>query len=365
MLGDMGWRVTPSPLAMPMLPRSERKIPPWVLSAMILLRIEMLLHQMERRFEMVEENRSAPRGSVDWNRYAAQEMSRAQFTSVPCRFPDLRDDQDLKAAIRFALNKQLAGLESQRTAGVFVLKLMALCQSLLERVRDVAPREPSARQFDSWLRGPLRTDAFRKGLQAIEWTADDRGLAGLSDLQGLPWVMAMEEFFEAWVEAVLVAVARRIGGALKTGRQHQTVAPISWQPSYLGSQKSLIPDLVLERGDVTYIVDAKYKEHWEELNDSGWRNVEDELRERHRADLLQVLAYANLAKTTNVVACLAYPCSKATWTSLKERGRLFHRASVPAGERRLDLLLTALPMGEKLEAVAAELEREFVSKGSS
>ena len=359
MLGDMGWRVIPQPLALPMLPRSERKIPPWVLSTMILFRIEAMLKHLERRFEMIEEERAAPRGSVDWTRYATQQMPRAQFLNVPCRFPDLRDDRHLKAAIRFALNKQLFGLEGQRSAGVFVIRLMELCQSLLERVRDVAPREPAPREIEAWLHGPLRTDSFRAGLQAVEWTVGDRGLAGLSDLQGLPWVMAMEEFFEAWCEAVISNVARRIGGTLKTGRQRQTVAPISWVPAYLGSQKSLVPDLVLERGDTTYIIDAKYKEHWEELSDRGWRNVEDELRERHRADLLQVLAYANLAKTTRIVACLAYPCKGSTWKSLKERGQQFHRASIPAGERRLDVLLTAFPMGERIETVAADLAAEF------
>ena len=32
MLAVMGWRVIPTPLKLPLLPRSERKIPPWVLS---------------------------------------------------------------------------------------------------------------------------------------------------------------------------------------------------------------------------------------------------------------------------------------------------------------------------------------------
>ena len=28
-------------------------------------------------------------------------------------------------------------------------------------------------------------------------------MAGLSDLEGLPWTMPMEQFFEAWIETVL------------------------------------------------------------------------------------------------------------------------------------------------------------------
>jgi McrBC 5-methylcytosine restriction system component len=247
-------------------------------------------------------------------------MSRRTFLSVPCRFPDLRDDRDLKAAIHYTLQKQLQGLDGQRTAGVFVLRLIEECQRLLERVRDTAPRQPGPLELDLWLRGSLRTDAFRSGLQAIQWTVDDRGLAGLSDLQGLPWVMSMEEFFEAWSETVLAAVARKIGGVLRAGRKRETLAPLNWDPPYVGSQKYLLPDLMLERGETTVIVDAKYKEHWEEMQRRTWGNLEDELRERHRADLLQVLAYGNLTTTPRILVCLAYPCSRDTWTSLKERG---------------------------------------------
>ncbi|MCI0616767.1 hypothetical protein L0244_27625, partial [bacterium] len=49
MLAVMGWRVIPSPLKLPLLPRSERKIPPWVLSTMILIRLKALLDRLERR----------------------------------------------------------------------------------------------------------------------------------------------------------------------------------------------------------------------------------------------------------------------------------------------------------------------------
>ena len=54
-LGATGWRTVPVPLPLPLLPRSERKIPPWVLSSMIIARIQVLLRALERRFEMKDE----------------------------------------------------------------------------------------------------------------------------------------------------------------------------------------------------------------------------------------------------------------------------------------------------------------------
>jgi hypothetical protein len=356
-LGASGWRTAPLVLErLPMLPQSERKVPPWVLAAIVIFRLRALVEALDRRFEISSRDCNAPRGSVNWEAYARRQIPRARVSEVPCRFPELQDDRELKGAIRFTLEKQLANLQGQRTAGTFVLDLLMICWQLLDRVRNVPALVPKPSTLTLWTRGKLRTEAFRRGVDAIEWTVDERGLAGMSDLRGLPWVMSMEAFFEAWAETVLSRVARHSGGVVKTGRQRETVVPLSWDPPYLGSQKSLIPDVVLERDDITVIVDAKYKDHWEEMQETRWRNLDEELRERHRSDLLQVLAYSTIARSPRVLVCLAYPCREETWLSLRERGLLFHRASVPAANRRVDLLLTAFPLSTRvLDDVAREM----------
>lgn len=134
----------------------------------------------------------------------------------------------------------------------------------------------------------------------------------MSDLEGIPWTVPMELLFEAWVETVLRAVAIRTGGRLRSGRKRETVSPLAWEPPYLGSQKSLVPDLVFELEGCTLVLHAKYKRHWEKLRYGRWSAKEDILHEEHRQDLLQILAYANLADAPLVVCCLVYPCSTAT-----------------------------------------------------
>jgi 5-methylcytosine-specific restriction endonuclease McrBC regulatory subunit McrC len=211
----------------------------------------------------------------------------------------------------------------------------------------------------SWLQRPMRSEPFLNGLQAIEWTIDERGLAGLSDLEGIPWTMPMEKFFEAWIETIFGVVAQRTGGQMRVGRKRETVQAVNWDPTYLGSQKSLVPDIWVEWDSSTLIVDAKYKRHWEELQQHSWTDVEEELREQHRSDLLQVLAYANLARTSTVIACLAYPCSALSWNSLRERGRLIHRAELTMGARAVHLWLTAVPMAADVGRIAGPLADEL------
>jgi 5-methylcytosine-specific restriction endonuclease McrBC regulatory subunit McrC len=358
MLAEMGWLISPTPLRLPLLKRSERRVPPWVLSFMVLARLKALLERLERRYELTTEIRSSPKGSIEWTQYATRQLPLGNFLSVPCTFPDLRDDRQLKSAIRFTVEKQLRSLESQREQGAFVHLLIALAESLLRKVDAVPSRRPGARDVETWLRRPLRSDSFLEGLQAIDWTVEERGLAGLSDLEGIPWTMPMEQFFEAWVETVMRNVARTAGGILKTGRQRETVSPLAWSPPYLGSQRSLVPDMILELEQTSFIIDAKYKRHWEELQEGSWHNQSADLHERHRADLLQALAYANLARTADVVCCLVYPCSQSTWESLARRDRLFHQSELPNRGRRVRVWLTAMPMGVAASLVAVPFARQ-------
>lgn len=359
MLAEMGWRVSPTPLRLPLLRRSERRVPIWVLSVMILARLEALLNSLDRRFEMTAEVRNSPRGTVRWSEYATRNLPRAGFLSVPCTFPDLRDDRQLKGAVRNVLESQIRALESQKGHGAFVHRLIQWGQQLLLRVQNFAVYVPSPTTLNTWLQRPLRTQQFLDGVQAVEWVIEERGLAGVSDLEGIPWTMSMEQFFEAWIETIFYTVARITGGLLRVGRKRETLHPINWEPPYSGSQKSLIPDIWLEWDSTTLIIDAKYKRHWEELQQHSWARVEEELREQHRNDLFQALAYSNLARTQRIIACLIYPCSLQSWNSLRERGRAIHRAELAAAGRSLTLWLTAVPMAAKVDEIATVFSNEI------
>lgn len=359
MLGAMGWKVGPSLVKLPLLPQSDRKIPPWVLSTTILARIAELLLNMERRFEFAEESCQAPRGTVFWSRYATQKMPSARFLDIPCRFPDLRDDRQLLGAIHYTLRKQHTSLEGQRHSGQVVLQLLDLCQALLAKVNRVAPSWPTKTVVGSWYSKPFRADVFRDGLQAMEWTVDERGLAGTGDLQGLPWIMPMESFFEAWVETIVAQLSRRIGGTLRAARKRETISPIRWDPPYSGSQRYLVPDLVLEREDEFIVFDAKYKGHWEDINWDKWSNTSESIRDHHRVDMLQVLAYSTLSDAKKITCCLVYPCRDHTMESLRKRGRTMHSAYVGLGSRRVRLLLVAVPMNSSLEDTLATMTQAF------
>jgi hypothetical protein len=360
-LSETGYKVVPRLMPLPELPQSDRHIPPWVLSSIILIRLKALLEKMARRFILKSEDRPAPKGTIDWTDYATQKLPAAGALRIPCRFPDLRDDESLRAAIHFVLREHYGSLMALRSESVVVRQLLALCESLLAKVAGSIPQRPPAMQIGLWHRYPLPSRVFSEGIQAIEWTMEERGLAGLSELAGLSWQLDMERFFEAWVETIGEQIARSLGMTIRSGRRENTRRSLDWRPSYLGSQKSLIPDVVLEREDVTLVLDAKYKTHAEEIRSAGWINVEEEIRERHRNDLLQVLAYSSLFDTPRVIACLVYPCRPGTYASLRERKSLVSRAIIASGRRRVEIALATVPISGDAQA-SREAISELVQK---
>jgi 5-methylcytosine-specific restriction endonuclease McrBC regulatory subunit McrC len=86
------------------------------------------------------------------------------------------------------------------------------------------------------------------------------------------------------------------------------------------------------------------------LRRKGWDGLAEEVRDAHRADLHQALAYASLADAPRVDTVLVYP------QVVDERQPVATVASVTSGRRRVRLILASIPFGfRNLEQQAATL----------
>jgi hypothetical protein len=111
--------------------------------------------------------------------------------------------------------------------------------------------------------------------------------------------------------------------------------PLLWRREPLGG--SLSAEL--------RIFDAKYKAHFAELDEAGWLRMADDVRDSHRADMHQVLAYAALFDATKITTTLVYPLRPSTFAALRSRDRDIARAHLFHGGRQLTLELQGLPFG--------------------
>lgn len=345
LLQAIGWTASPQLLKYPLVPSSAREIPPWVLAGPMLYRFSALLKKITRGFRIHEEVRQTPRGKILWQRYLTQQMARGMFHQLPCRFPELGPDQLLLAYLRWGLERIHKSLSAHATVDVIANHLLEITQQLLQELRDTPTKSPSHRALEQLTRGTgISSTVLRDGLEALGWMVDERGLAGLSELDGLAWRLPMYDLFERWVECLVRHWAHEFGGGLTTARDGDARFPIHWERPGAGSLADLAPDMVVQAGETVFIFDAKYKGHFEELDDLRWRELGETIQSEHRHDFHQVMAYASLFDTPRVIALLVYPMFLKTWEALAPRGQTVIRASFPSRSRQVEVGLIGVPL---------------------
>jgi hypothetical protein len=345
-LSETGWHASPEFLEEPLVPGSGREVPPWVLAGPVLARLEELLRSLRRGYRQAEAVLTQPRGRILWDRYRAESLARGRWDKLPCRFPDLSSDPMLRREVRWALERVHRDLVAVGGRDPIALVLAALALRLLDQLSDVPPLMP--RRDELQRRLGVSTpggDALRRGIEALGWIVDERGLGGGRELDGLAWVLPLEKLWESYVESVVRHEVAMTGGEVKVGRLRETLFPLQWSDPTHRTLGHLEPDIVVRRGRTVWIVDAKYKAHLSELDEHGWRHFSDEIRASHRADLHQVLAYAAIFDADEVTASLVYPLRYETWRSLDQRGKTSSVAELLHGGRRVRLELRGLPFG--------------------
>ncbi|MEA3643305.1 MAG: hypothetical protein VBE63_25705 [Lamprobacter sp.] len=325
-----GFAVEPRLGQAALVPGSAREVPPWLLAAPVLNRLEALLRYLRRGFVERTEVRTSPRGRIEWTQWAQRNLANGQWSRLPCSFPDLDDDPQLLSAIRWTLARLEQNLAQQRDSPP--------ARALSARIRllnhDLGPG-PSQRP-SPWNQPQTGSAWLTDALQAMGWIAEERGLGGARSLDGLAWDLEADQVWEAWVAAFVRDLAPQLGltwvGASEV--QHR----LNWQGS-LSSMGALIPDTGLRSAERMIWVDAKYKAHLALLARYGWSGLKDAVRDAHRADLHQALAYSALSSADQIDSVLAYP----------QLGDEHHFratiATLTSGRRQVRLILAGLPFG--------------------
>lgn len=328
-LGATGFTTEPTIGSFPLVPGSAREVPSWVLAAPVIRRLESIQRRVPVGFVPRFDERPSPRGRVDWTRWATHHVPAGRWGTLPCHFSELSLDATLLGSVRWTL----ARLEEDLVA----YREVAAARALIERLallRTWVGPGPHLRPSGSWRANSNAWihDAF----QAMGWVADERGLGGSNSLDGLSWALPIDELWEAWVAAFVSELAPRCG--LSALRSDETTRRINWSTP-TRSMHMLIPDAGLRATDRVVWVDAKYKAHLQHLRSPGWSALASDIRDAHRADLHQALAYASLDDVSRIDSLLVYP-------DLTPEGDTPPAiATIGAGRRRVRLLLVSLPFG--------------------
>jgi 5-methylcytosine-specific restriction endonuclease McrBC regulatory subunit McrC len=111
------------------------------------------------------------------------------------------------------------------------------------------------------------------------------------------WRLNFAEFFERYVQYLLKEVARTKGARI-TCNPHFPI--YGNRPAW--ALKYIEPDIIIDKSDVQYIIDAKYKSHIYQINGDS-----EQLRETFREDFHQVLSYSSFCGSKQKHIMLIYP----------------------------------------------------------
>jgi hypothetical protein len=258
---------------------------------------------------------------VLWPRYVSAHAGRGAFHQVPCRFSDLGPDELLRGYLRWGIEAIRRAVAPAAGGDAIARGLLEQADALLCVLCDSPPRAPNRHALAALLGGgALSSRVLARGVEALGWIVDERGLGGHAATDGLSWSLPMHRLFEHWVGAVVTRWAAGFGAEVRLGDREQTRVPLHWDARGHGSLSSLVPDIVVRHGDRVHVIDAKYKDHFEALDEERWCSLAEELRAGHRHDVHQVLAYAGLFEAGAITAALVYPLRSQTWGRLAAAG---------------------------------------------
>lgn len=327
----IGFSVPPTVGGGLLVPGSARHVPPWILAAPVLSRIEQLLARAQRAFIEVAQERETPRGRIDWSRWARQNVPAGRWTTFPCAYPEPALDPLLAANIRWTAGRLRHDLEQAEE-----LEVARELLSRIELVEGIVGAGPSTRP--EWRRGAREASVLLEAHEAMGWVAEERGLGGARALDGLSWDVAINEVWESWVRRFVSDLAPRLG--LRSAGDTSREVHLRWAGA-AGSMRKLKPDAAMLSSERTVWFDAKYKPHLAEVQRRGWYGAGEKIQTAHRSDLHQALAYAACGATQFVDSVLVYP-------SLGDEGRsTLTTAEVASGSRRVRVVMGALPFGFK------------------
>ena len=243
-----------------------------------------------RKFTNEVKIQRLPAGSTLWGEYALRTSQNPHdFSVFKNKCNTLTIDHEEWNQLNYVLTLAISELESvrvpTRTRSIYAARITQLKMRLREKTC----------QPTNEIRQRMSDPLIIKQLKILANT-----ILGNKSHEKLAWRMDYAEFFERYVQYLFDIVAKK-KGARNINNPHYSVR-VSNKPSWALSY--LEPDLILQKGDEQYVIDAKYKSHL-----FNWNNIDSELKETFRHDFHQVLAYSSFNNSISKQAMLIYPFS--------------------------------------------------------
>jgi len=271
--------------------------PPLYLEAIKFIEsIEALLKTNWLKFNSIQIESNQPDGNVDWNRYINSLHKVDKQLSFLVNKNVLSKDHPEFRQVRYVYDVCKNEIFSVRTPVEVKRTFVSRCAIIDEKLY--------------WIR-PQPTDSLRIRVYDPNPVNNCKVIANrvlnfnISNCPG--WRIDFSLVFERFVQFVFLQLKKEIGGRLINNPKfyHTKRSNLSWSLKYLE------PDLLFEYEETMYFIDAKYKSNLYNINSASL-----DLKEDHRRDLHQILAYSSFGNSKNKCVFLCYPSNAFIFNEL-------------------------------------------------
>ncbi len=265
--------------------------PPLYLEAVkFVTSLEQLIKTSWRKFDNVEKIESYPTGQVSWNKYIQNEFRVENRLRFPKRKNILSEFHSEYAEIRYVFD---------------VCKVELLSSNTPLRIKGALRSKLSFLEEKLYLHKPIKVNLIPVKLTDNPTVKNCKLVANkilsCNFLDSTAWRVDFSDVFEKFIQYIFLVASKDVGGKLFSNFKFYSKTPerYSWE------LKSIEPDAIYQKNNTLVFIDAKYKSNlYNKFDDS------DKLKEDHRHDLHQIMAYSSFSETSLKHGILCYPSDK-------------------------------------------------------
>lgn len=299
-LNLLGTEISPEVIDSLPLVSGKNFRPPLYLEAVKFIKsLEMLTLRPWRKFDNVEKVSHQPAGQVNWKKYINNEFKVENRLQFPVRSNVLSEFHREYAEIRYVFDICKSELLSANTPQRIKNTLRNRLSFLDERLYHHKPKSTN----DITIRF-----SDQPTVKACKEQANR--ILNFNLVDSTAWRVDFSDVFEKFVQYIFKEAAKETGGRVYSNFKFRSRT----SKDYAWELKHIEPDAIFQKENLLVFIDAKYKSNLYNKFDQS-----EILKEEHRRDLHQIMAYSSFSRTDTKYGFLCYPSDQIEIKSIRYR----------------------------------------------
>lgn len=285
--------------SIPLCSGANLRPPLYIEAVKFISSLEQLVTKHWQKFDSITVESNQPMGQINWKQYIETEYKVEKRLQYPVLKSVLNELHHEYAEIKYVFQICKAELLSSNTPSRIkntLRKKISFLDEHLYHHKIKKTKRLTIRSSDT----PIVKSCKQQANKILNFNLTD----------STAWRIDFSDVFEKYVQYIFKQVSVEIGGRLISNpKLRSTISKhYSWE------LKHLEPDAIFQRGDTQIFIDAKYKSNlYNKFEESNL------LREEHRHDLHQIMAYTSFNKTASKHGFLCYPSNNVEVKSIQYR----------------------------------------------